>query len=262
MTENELQSIVAEVLRRLTKRLGTYHSDSRLIAVFTGATVGFEEAIEQVRQLLLDGFQVRVVFSPAAEHILGGIVRRSLDGFPNVNFDLVRAWLSCLNEAHAVVVPMLSLSTVSKLASLIADNTASNILLHALCMGKPLVLARDGADPDGEGRDELGFHRANPVLKQAMRDRLQTAASYGAILTDACRLAETVRSVLTARAVPSDSPPPARPATFQGRILTAADVRTARQGRVELILDPAVRITPLARDMARQLGVSLRTTEH
>ena len=70
-------------------------------------------------------------------------------------------WLKALKKARAVAVPMLSLNTLSKLSMLLADNTATNIVLHALLMGKPVVAARNGADPRDKGREGLGFHRGN-----------------------------------------------------------------------------------------------------
>ena len=61
-------------------------------------------------------------------------------------------WLLTLKDSCAVIVPMLSLNTLSKLALLVADNFASNIILHALFAGKPVLLARNGVDPSDNGR--------------------------------------------------------------------------------------------------------------
>jgi len=265
-TEEQFQHIVAEVIRRLFERLETDVRNERIIVVFTGATVAFGEAVEQVRSLLLGGFRTQLVFSEAAEHLLGGLVTKQLDSFPGVSLVQVGSWLSTLKEAHAVVVPMLSVNTVSKLSSLIADNLASNVLLHALLMGKPLIMARDGADPDGKGREELGFHQANAALKQAMRHRLRTLEDYGCILTATARLASTVRSLAALEGMtqyqensPASMRPPLNPS---GPIATAGDVQHAHQMGANLSVGPAARVTPLARDLARELGVALITDEN
>ncbi len=265
MTDDQFEHIVEEVVRRLVRRMRTAGDTGRLIVVFTGATVAFGEAVQQVRSLLLDGFRVQTVFSPAAEHLLGDAVEQGLDGFQHVDRVPEAKWLSSLKEATCVVVPLLSLSSVSKLSSLIADNLAGNILLHALLMGKPLILARDGADPDSGGRAELGFHRANEVLKEAMRQRLQTLEDYGCILTSTSRLASAVRSLT----LPGGSPerrehslsPVRLSVRISGRVATSGDVLHAQQKGADLDLGPVGRLTPLARDLARRLGVTLITGE-
>ncbi len=60
-------------------------------------------------------------------------------------------WLHTLKESCAVVVPMLSLNTLSKLALLLADNFASNIILHALFAGKPVLLAAEWRGSERQG---------------------------------------------------------------------------------------------------------------
>jgi hypothetical protein len=265
-TGDQFQDIVAEVIRRLIERLEADERNARIIVVFTGATVAFGEAVEQVRSLLLGGFRTQLVFSEAAEHLLASLVKKQLDSFPGVGFVQAGSWLSALKDAQAVVVPMLSVNTVSKLAALIADNLASNVLLHALLMGKPLIMARDGADPDDSGREALGFHKANAALQQAMRQRLRTIEDYGCILTAADRLASTVRSLVALEGMESyqqNSPaaacPPLNPC---GPIATAGDVLHAHQLGANLSVGPAARVTPLARDLARQLGVALIMDEN
>lgn len=264
-TEEQFQHIVGEVIRRLFERLQADGRTGRLIVVFTGATVALGEAVEQVRSLLLGGFRTQLVFSEAAEHLLASLVKKQLDSFPGVSLVQVGSWLSALKEAHAVVVPMLSVNTASKLSSLIADNLASNVILHSLLMGKPLIMARDGADPDGKGREELGFHKANSALKQAMRHRLRTIEDYGCILTATDQLARTVCSLAELEGMakyqensPASVCPPLNPC---GPIATAGDVLHAHQMGTGLSVGPVARVTPLARDLAKQLGVALITDE-
>lgn len=266
MTEERFHHLVEEVIRRLVKRTVASERGAHLVVMFTGATVSFGEAVEQVRSLLLDGFWVQLVFSEAAEHLLAGGVKERLAGFPNLGLFPQATWLSSLRHAHAVVVPLLSLNTVSKLSLLIADSLVNKILLHALLMGKPVIMARDGADPDGKGREELGFHKGNAALREAMRERLKAIESYGCVLTSTERLAETVSSIVLGRRLPErsgNSPSSVRqPVSLAGRVATAADVLHAHRLGVDLELGPGGRITPLARDLARQLGVMLAADEN
>lgn len=251
-------------MRRLAGRMGGPSRNESLIVVFTGATVGLVEGVRQVRSLLLDGFQVKLVFSGAAGHLFAEMVQKQLNDFPNVGLISPENWLSPLKEAQAVAVPLLSLNTASKLSLLIADDLVSNILLHALLMGKPLVMAQEGVDPDGKGRRALGFDKGNAALKDAMRQRLRSLQDFGCILTSVGNVANSVRSVAQHDGMGQNGQYPisARPSMdISGQVATAGHVLSAHRIRADLNLGPAGRVTPLARDLARQLGVALITTK-
>jgi len=263
MTEDQIQKLIAKVIHRLALRLGATGENGGLIVVFSAATVAFGEALEQIRRLILDGFRIHVAFSPAAEHLLSGAVRDRLDCFPHVSTVEPTKWLKALQDVRAVVVPLLSLNTLSKLALLTPDNTATNIILHALLMGKPVVLAKNGADPRDKGREELGFHKGNAALTRAIAERLQTIKGYGGILTDVRDLEDTVKSLLIGKDIPEAkqgetvTARPTRTLSISGRFVTAADIMHVRRSGVELSMGSATGVTPLARELARQYGVVL-----
>jgi hypothetical protein len=271
MKEDQLQRIVSEVIKRLAPRLGADGSRGLLVAVFTGATVAFSEAIQQVRSLILDGFRIQLAFSPAAEQLYGQVARGQLAGFPHVGFVDSSNWLSDLRSARTVVVPLLSVNTVSKISLLIADNLATNLILHALFMGKAVIVARNGADPAGRGREQLGFHKGSLPLQQALLTRLQTVAQYGCVLTDVERLRDAVNGVAAtensakAEGPAAISPSPCQTTTFShtGKVVTAAHVLSAHRLGADLALSEASLVTPLARDLAMKHGVAfVKANEH
>jgi hypothetical protein len=251
INDEQIREIVAKVILRLAGRLGANGDKGELIVVFSAATVGFPEAIRQVRDLILDGFRIRLAFSPAAEDLISSGVRSQLGGLPNVSGVEPAEWLPALMGARAVVVPLLSVNTLSRLSMLIADNTASNILLHALLMGKPLVAARNGADPGDKGRAELGFHKGNAVLNQAIAHRFRAVEDFGCILTDIRNLGETVKSVLACEGAPVPT------FSISGRFVTASDILHAYRMGANLSVESASGMTPQARDLARRYGVVL-----
>ena len=252
MNREDVPRLVAEVISQLAPRLGADGRRGRLVVAFSGATASFPETLRQCRLLVLDGYRLRLAFSPAAEQLFGSLVRESLDGFPHVDRLDQAQWLGELYESRAVLCPMLSVNTLSKVALLTADGLVPNLLLHGLFTGKPVVLARDGVHLAGEGRRTLGIDQATPALRQALDDRLRTVAGYGCRITDARSLHATASSVLASGTV--RAPAGALPA---GPIVTAADVRRARRAGEALSLSPRSLVTPLARDLAMQLGVRL-----
>ena len=260
--------ITARVLRRLAQRLGATGELGEILCVFTAATAGFSEALWQARGLILDGFRLRLAFSPQAEQLIAATIKRQLEGFPHVSMLEPVMWLSALQEARAVAVPLLSLNTLSKVSMLLADNTATNIILHALLLGKPVVAARNGADPRDRGREDLGFHRGNPSLNKAIFQRLQTVEDYGCILTDAGHIRQTLKSVLLNEGPPDVKYPvntsmPLAPAPgIPKRFITAAEVLFAWRTGTNLNTASGSAMTPLARELAGRHGVVFATDKN
>jgi hypothetical protein len=261
MREQDIERIVVEVMARLAVRLGADGSRGTMIAIFTGATVGFKEAVQQVGSLILSGYRVQLAFSPAAEELYGQMVRDQLAGFPHVSSLDSTAWFSSLKRAHGVVVPLLSVNTLSKISMLIADTLAANLIVHALFGGKPVIAAQNGVDPLGEGRKELGFHLGSPTLKQALLERLQIASAYGCQLTDVQELGNRVNSALAreSHSRPEQPGPGSRAAVLNhpGKVISAGDILQARHHGADLQVSPGALITPLARELADRYGVTL-----
>ncbi|UCG13546.1 MAG: hypothetical protein JSU72_03445 [Deltaproteobacteria bacterium] len=261
MQEQEIQQVVSEVIARLAVRLGADGSRGTLIAAFTGATVGFKEGVQQVGSLILDGYRVQLAFSPAAEELYGRLVKERLAGFPHLSSIDPKAWLSSLIRARAVVVPLLSVNTLSKISMLIADTLVANLILHALFVGKTVVVARNGVDPLGQGRRELGFHKGSPALTRALLKRMQIVSDYGCRLTDVQELKDGVDFIL-AQEFPSkrEEPRPNSPALLlnhSGKVVSAGDILRARDLGADLHVSPGGLITPLARELAHRYGVTL-----
>lgn len=106
MKKEQIQHIVIEVISRLAVRLGADGSRGTLIVVFTGATVAFKEAIQQVRSIILDGYSVQLIFSQAAEDLYGQVVREQLEGFPHITMLDPARWFTALKESRAIIVPL------------------------------------------------------------------------------------------------------------------------------------------------------------
>jgi hypothetical protein len=261
--EEQIERLVSEVVSRLAVRLGADGKQGLLAVVFTGATVGFRDALQQIRDLLLSGYRIEMAFSGAAEKLYGRWVREQLAGFPHIENTDPTKWLSILQEARAVVVPLLSVSSLSKLSLLIADNTATNLILHGLFMGKPSIIARNGVDPEGEGRKKLGFDHGTSALNRALANRLVTLSEFGCRLTDVSQLSEAVQSILAGTS-PSrsfdavDTLAGSRTEmTVRRKVVTAAHVAQAHRAGVNLRVAHNSLTTPLARELAWRCGVVL-----
>jgi len=268
MLDEPLKTWVAEIVNRLTRRLGATGTRGELLVAFCGATVGLTEAVVQVRGLILDGYRIRTAFSDNAQNLIGPWIEEQLLGFPFVRRLAGLDWYSTLDEAIALVVPALSLNTAAKVCALIGDTLPSTLMLHGLAAGKPVLVAVNGADPDNRHWKKSGPGPA-PAFRQAANRRLQTLKDYGCRLTDVNRLRSEINRILPASMpqVPDSIQGGAQPAAVQGvmdvaqRVVTAAYIRQARDRSLSLRLAPGAIVTPLAQEAARSAGVKLICTE-
>jgi len=263
MDNDRVHKIVAAVIDRLMVRLKVDGRRGAVIAVFSGGTVQLPEAVRQVQRLILGGYKVHLAFTPSAERLYAAFVRRELGGFPYDEIADDSSWLSSLTNARAVVVPLLSVNTLSKLTLLIADTLPLNLILHGLLMGKPVIMAQNGADPEDAGRMQLGIAGGGTVLLQEIRARFQRAADYGCRLVDVRRLKAQLDQELTKvqgrgnQKAPAVSEGGSKSRRLSEKIVTAGHVRQAIASGSDLTIPFDSIITPLARDLAQQHGLPL-----
>ena len=98
MSDERIQQVVVEVLKRLLPHIGATGDRGSVIVVFTGATIGYNEAIEQVRALIMNGYRVQLVFSRGAEVLYAKFLWDQLEGFPYVTPMEESKWLHTLKE--------------------------------------------------------------------------------------------------------------------------------------------------------------------
>ena len=266
MDERYIQDIVRHVVEKITVILGADGSRGTVLAVFSGATVGIKETIGQLRRLVLDGYEVKMVFTPSAEQLYASVIHEGLAGFPHQGVVSTQDWLGCLKQVRGVIVPLLSVNTAAKIRMLIADNTAVNCILHGLFLEKPVIMARNGADPGAIGRQDLGFSSGPKALRDAMVDNLDALKAYGCRMTDVANLRCTVNTILDGegRQKGASSRAPDRHGktyTPTGPLVTAADINHAQRLGVSVLIQPKWRLTPMAQDLAARYGLVIADNE-
>jgi len=264
ISEEIFRRLVHEVVRRVVLGLGADGSRGSIAVVLTGATSGFTAVPPLLRRLVLDGFRLELAFSPAARLLYGETLQEALAGFPHVSALEEDHWLTALKKAKAVVVPLLSVNTLSKLASLIADTLPGNLLLHGLFMDKPVLAAIDGVHPDDKDRKRLGLKSENTALRAAVLDRLATVARYGCILSDLRSLYEKIHQVLDAwPSIPAEHPVPnfGKQTWARRPVITATDIRLIADSKGVLTIPADALLTPLARELAEREGLEIRDFE-
>lgn len=260
-TDALVKLITGEVLKRLRQAqplpgtpasVGKTH---KVLAVFTGGTIGLEQALKELGKVQSLGSQITVVLSRAAEQIVGAArIREELGG----NISIVTAESpypgAVLREADLVMAPVLTQNTAAKLAHTFADSLPATLILQALMLGKPVIAAANAADPQDDRRAGIQMTNAAPALMQALRDNLQKVSGYGIKLVDVSCLAEMAGKIFCPVVKQEKAP-----AVFVKKaVLDAAAVKSAAMSGVKtLTIEPGTLVTPLAMDVAGEYAVEL-----
>ncbi|MCL4514970.1 MAG: hypothetical protein M1379_05225 [Firmicutes bacterium] len=270
-----LEGLTRQVLNQALRQLeasGTagVRPARRLLAVLTGGEAGRVEALAFLGRLRESGWKVTLILSRAAARLLDQDRLREELGPSRIIVDgddlSSSALATLLREHQEIVVPVLTANTAAKLAVGIADTLPATLIWHGLLAGKRVTAARDAADPHHPGFWGQALHgggdsgKLNPALAKRMEENLKILASYGVRLVDVARLPGLFTgepAVLAGRDAASRDAAPRK-------VITRAEIEDLASGagaggEIELVVEPGTVVTPLARDAARERGVTIRT---
>lgn len=194
--------------------------------LFSGALIGYKDAVESLNQLKKEGWHFTAVLSKAAGEVLTeekikndiGPDAIYVEGAPINGRQIV-------DESQFVIIPALTINTAAKVAGCINDNLLTNMIARAMFTGKPIVAAVDGCCPDNKVRAQMGF-KVTEAYKARMRRNLEDMLSYGITLTTDHSLAAKVNEVFSANAtLPAFE---SKPAPKQERIVSARMTPSAK----------------------------------
>ena len=195
--ENALMSTIVDYIS--DQIILRYVNASKQAAVlFTGALIGYQDAVDSLRELKADGWKFTAVLSAAAGELLTEErIRNDIDpdaiyveGAP-VNGRKI------IDDSQFVIVPCLTINTAAKVANCINDNLITNMIYYSMTQGKPIVAAVDGCCPDNKVREQKGF-KVTEAYKARLRRNLEDMITYGIHLTTDINLFEKVNKVFTA----------------------------------------------------------------
>lgn len=163
--------------------------------LFSGALIGYGEAVKALKELKDNGWKLTAVLSRAAGEVLTEErIRNDIDpeavfveGAP-VNGRQI------IDDNQYVIIPELTINTAAKVANCISDNLLTNMISRAMATGKPVIASIDGCCPDSEIRAKLGF-KVTESYKARMRRNLEDLQSYGIVLTVNSNLCSKVTKI-------------------------------------------------------------------
>ena len=201
MNRNEFENaLMSTIVEYISDQIVLRYMDAckKAAVLFSGALIGYADAVRSLNELKKDGWSLTVIMSKAADEVLTkeriqndiGPDAIYVEGAP-VNGRQI------IDDNQFVIVPALTINTAAKVANCISDNLLTNMISRAMATGKPIVAAVDGCCPDNEVRAKLGF-KVTDAYKARMRSNLEALQSYGIHLTVDNNLFEKVNKVYTA----------------------------------------------------------------
>jgi hypothetical protein len=265
MNSAQYQRVIKAVVRRVALHMGATGKKGRVIAVFTGGTGNLKQVAGQIRGLILSGYRIETIFSEAAKELYAEKLEEMWGGFPFLSSLEKTGWPAAVDASVAVVVPLLSLNTLSRVALLTADTLPANIILRALYTGVPVAAARNAVMVGSGYWQSRKGHKPPPALTAAIEERLRMVADYGGHLVDIGELKQAVvkldsfQGSSEEQQQPMITPNPAQRRLIQttSAVITASQVRMAQAAGADLIIAKGAKLTPLAREMAMSRGVRL-----
>lgn len=260
MDQEQLVKVVtAEVMRQIAslpqaQELTVVKSSVRVLAIFTGGTIGLEQSLSEMKQLQVLGFEFSVVLSRAAEKVIGmDRIKAQLGS----NISIIDSQSSqpgkLLREADLVFVPVLTQNTAAKLAHTIADTFVTTLIMQALMMGKPVIAAMNAADPQANLRIQADMGKSSAGLLQSLHSNLDKLKVHGIKLVQVTSLATESQKLLE-RLVQTVKAPVNNKKSVIGATAVKAVIAN---GFKQLTVAQGAIVTPLARDVARDLGVEI-----
>ncbi|SHJ25745.1 Flavoprotein [Geosporobacter subterraneus DSM 17957] len=251
-----LDKIVNEVLIRLQNR------PKRALILFTGASIGFPDAIEQLKILIEDGWQFKVLLSNSAEYVLTqALVQKELNIEEIYLESSVTSMKSLYADTDCIIIPTLTFNTAVKISLGIADTLVTNIVAHAIMEDIPILAAKDACDLENPIRRQLGMNKIPNTYLNMAADYLKTLSSYGIKLVDAVSIAhhaKVLNSFTSTTAMPVSI---SKRIEINKKVISRADIINAAAAGDTLVVMPKAIFTSLAQDAAKDYDIKIVSQE-
>ena len=199
MDEQALRQLIRVIIEEIMRR----DRPKKALVMFTGALLGFGDALEGLRELKQAGLPMTLLTTEAADCVLD---RAKIDAL-----GMAAPTVHLIDEHDILIVPTLTVNTTAKVAHGIADSLATNMISEFISYGKLVVAASSAADPDSAAK-QARFPLMPPVQAALMRENLKKVRALGVRTCEVGDLACCVKETLGMAAAPPPAPAPPPPA--------------------------------------------------
>jgi hypothetical protein len=261
-----VQKVVEEVIKRLKNRPKT------ALVCFSGAAIGFKQAMDSLVKLKNDGWQLKVFLSDAAQTVLTEDYIKKTLGVDKIHTSQTKTpQRELYADVDMIIIASTTVNTAAKIATGVSDNEMLTLINHGIMAGTPFVCAVDGACPDNATRAKLGMGKSPDGYRTLLRNNLKALASYGMKLVasedlyDACvgTPAGKAPKEESGCAVTAQAPAPAakedpfaEDPLMTKRIISRVDILKNRGKKCVKVSANAI-ITEYAKEAAKELDICI-----
>ncbi len=264
-TREEYEAVIKELIDRIVRLQSEEKNEiRRLLLIMCGGKSGAELVPQQIERLSQDGYQMKLVFTEAGRHMFGETwIEQNRLSIPVASEE--ESFFDLLMEADAVVIPVLTVNTASKIVHGIADERVSTIVMQALLQNKPVIAARNACDPSTFSGTST---KKNLVYYDMLKGNLEKLKQFGIQMINTSQIYEKVRNLVPAakeaEPIQQLQPVPVPDVTwepvqlgrvFSNRVLSTGDILKCDSDTIQMARH--VIVTPAAREAAKERGIKL-----
>lgn len=238
--------MASSVLDNISNKMSNRRFSSgkgKALVVFTGSSLEMEKTMGHIFDLKKAGYDVAVGFSFMAQNLID--TQRIINSLNPLEVlgeeDLLRLQVIS-NEYALLLMPNITMNTLSKVCSGMIDSFASNILWAFLYKNKPIIIDFYSV------RNYLGEKPVSKEIEEMIEEKINTILKMGAqelaYATEIFKEEETTED------------PTSNAEHSSKELITQKDIVECNTSK--LIIDKNTIITPLAKDKARELKIEIK----
>lgn len=258
MESAEIETMIKKIAFDVVKR----HLEKRLLVVFTGGTVGFADAMNQIKRSLLNyELKCDVLFSKAAGQIHDVVsISKELNAEKVIveGTDTIKSCKVFLNVYSGIIAGALTRNSASKLARLFLDNIVVQVIIDSLILGIPVIAALDSADLRMRSSEDFGLVWANETLKKAFNENINVISGYGVKFYKAKDLYLGISSIFLYKDTEYNLPEiESDVIRIQRNVVTREDIVLHTKKKFKFSIPPNAVITPLALEIIAENNIKI-----
>lgn len=249
MTNNTITSNVLDSISKRLQNQGFSKDNRKALLLFNGSTINLDENLKSLQDLHKKGYSISVGYSFMAEKILDTKkISSMLSPVEIFKEEDVFKLQSIANNYSLLILPNITINTISKVALGMIDSFVPTIIWTFLYAGKDVYMDFTGV------RNYLGKQSKNKEIDKLTNGHISAVLKMGAIeITSGKGLNNLNPNDNTSLPIKASGQE-----FYKKDLVTERDILKVSKGEKELHIEKGTVITPLARDKARELGINIK----
>lgn len=249
------RELIMKVLGDITTRIDTQgrsrEEKKNILVLFTGSNLDIHRALDNLKSLMENGYELTLCFSKSAEEILDREKIKALlkphriylEEDKNKSIDIVKS-------SNIVIVPVLTQNTLAKVARGIQDSFISTLLWQLLWSDKKVVVNLNSS------LNRSYMPCQNKKMLTLINGYIDKLKEFGVRIIEGHNYSTYICKELDMLSSKEDESINKENMGLKS-VITEKDILSLKGTAKELFVDKATIITPLARDAAKENNIRI-----